>query len=205
MAAAAGQTELRRWAAEADAAATAAAAVVPTEGAAAKLGAWADWTAGKMARGCPAALLVAFECSQTPFEGDTSARRAQALGTELVANQLLAARADFQEGVACQWATRRAVPMWSHSSLEEAACDPEIVQILEAVRSAEPLDLTLKVSTRGPVLLLLQDHNKGDQVTAGSSVHVFGASIVLTIEYSIVCPVILHSCTKCKEAVPVQL
>ena len=143
VAAAAGQTELRRWAAEADAAATAAAAVVPTEGAAAKLGAWADWTAGKMARGCPAALLVAFECSQTTFEGDTSARRAQALGTELVANQLLAARADFQEGVACAVGNKKGkAPMWSHSSLEEAACDPEIVQILEAVRSAEPLDLT---------------------------------------------------------------
>ena len=107
---------------------------------------WAADARQKLARGCPAALLVAHECWQARLveddedEDEPSARRASALGVELVANQLLAARPDFQQGVACAVGGKRGeAPQWEHASIEEAANDPGVEAILEQVRGAKRL------------------------------------------------------------------
>lgn len=101
---------------------------------------WARDARLKVSRGCPAALLVAFECSQAALPDDPYMRRAQALGIELVANQALAARPGFQEGVACAVGSKRGeAPSWEHASVQESAADPEVQAILERVRQAPAL------------------------------------------------------------------
>ena len=70
------------------------------------------------------------------------ARRAQALGIELVANQMLAGL-DFAEGVECAVGSRRGEkPHWRHGSVEEALDDSTVQEILQCVRDAPPLTLS---------------------------------------------------------------
>lgn len=101
---------------------------------------WAAEAKAKLARGSPAALVVAYEASQLVLPADPLARRAKALGVELVANHALAALPDFQEGVACAVGAKKGEePVWSHSSVAEAAADLGVQAILETVRRAEPV------------------------------------------------------------------
>lgn len=104
--------------------------------------AWAKDARAKLSRGCPAAVIVANECARASFGEESVARRAAALGMELVANQALAARPDFQEGVSCAVGVKKGqAPEWEHVSIEKAAQDPAVQALLERVRQAEPLSL----------------------------------------------------------------
>ena len=115
---------------------------------------WANDSRAKLARGCPAALLVAYECAlagrslgsdgalETTTKAAQARRRSLALGMEYAANSLLAGRPDFQEGVACAVGGKKgAPPQWAHPSIEAAAEDPALQEVLERVASADPLAL----------------------------------------------------------------
>ena len=77
-------------------------------------------------RASPCALLVTHEALTLALPDkltEPHARRAQALGTELVANQMLAGL-DFIEGVECAVGHRKGeTPCWRHGSVEEALAD----------------------------------------------------------------------------------
>ena len=106
----------------------------------ATIAAWAKDARAKLRRGCPAALLVADACARADLGEAPLERRAKALGMELVANQALAGRSDFREGVSCAVGAKKGeAPAWEHASLQAAAADPEMAALLEAVREAVPL------------------------------------------------------------------
>ena len=103
---------------------------------------WAKECLAKFDRGCPAALIVAYEASRLALPKEPYARRAQSIGIELVANQALAGRPDFLEGVACAVGAKKGeAPQWQHASVQEAADDPEVMEIVERVRTAKAMEL----------------------------------------------------------------
>jgi enoyl-CoA hydratase/carnithine racemase len=104
---------------------------------------WLATAAASLESGCPAAQLVALDglrrMRAEKAEGRVE-RRALALGIELVANALLAARRDFAEGVACAIGERKGeTPRWAHSDRRRAAGDTEVQEMRERVARAQPL------------------------------------------------------------------
>lgn len=101
---------------------------------------WATEARAALRRGCPAAMLFAFEAMRANLPTDPYHRRARALGIELAANQALALRQDFQEGVACAVGARRGeAPRWKHASIAEADADPSLDGLLVETRHAKAI------------------------------------------------------------------
>uniref|UniRef100_A0A7S3EYC1 Enoyl-CoA hydratase/isomerase domain-containing protein n=1 Tax=Haptolina ericina TaxID=156174 RepID=A0A7S3EYC1_9EUKA len=104
--------------------------------------AWASDARKKLAKGSPAALLIASEIAQMSLGDSPTARRSKALGIEFAANSALVGRGDFEEGVSCAVGTKRGErPRWEHANIAAAAADPKVCEILELVSNAEPLTL----------------------------------------------------------------
>ena len=62
------------------------------------------------------------------------------MATNGPANQALAARADFREGVECAVGARKGeVPRWEHASVEEARSDPAVEKMVADLKGAERL------------------------------------------------------------------
>ena len=60
----------------------------------------------------------------------------------LAAGEALAGRPDFLEGVACAVGAKKGeAPQWQHASVQEAADDPEVMEIVERVRTAKAMEL----------------------------------------------------------------
>ena len=122
--------------------------------------AWLAAQADGLARGCPAAQIVAYvgarravverQAGRAAGVSEHSLRR-QALGMELAANTVLSTRADFVEGASCAIGGLRCgdPPLWRHRDRAHAANDPEVTRLVAAVLASKPLDLDHRVWRSG--------------------------------------------------------
>ena len=123
--------------------------------------AWLSQQSVALKHGCPASQIITYgalhraarnrlhaqnECSSPgaacPDHTHAHYLRRRALGMEIAANTVLAARGDFIEGVSCMTGLRSgSPPVWQHTTRQEAASDPEVQQLLKCVLSAPPFTL----------------------------------------------------------------